>query len=451
MLEQTTHASLWFPAAGLSFAAFLAFGPRAAVAIVVGCIVTTFESAALHADPRGTAALWASGVAFGAVHALAYGLGAGLFSRLYGNARLSTPGSVVGFLLVSTLTTLLAALGGLGSLAATGAAGTGLAANFMPWWIGDLVGVVTLGPAFLVAADGASRGFGLPSSGWWEGFERLGSDAPHGGFYLKLGASVALALALGALGATPELKVPVAFVVYALTIPLMWIAHTEGAFRTVLAVAGLATAVAVATRLFGTTEQAFHYQAAMIALAGTGLFNVAVPTLYSDNRRLRSLVSFDQLTGARSRPVFLEAAELEFQRARRNRTVLAVVAFDIDAFKSINDSLGHAAGDRVLATVGETCRAELRAVDVFGRLGGEEFAVLLPAADLEAARLFAERLRGAFEDVEWGAVVGARRVTASFGVAAVRDADPSFAPALERADRALYEAKRAGRNCVRAA
>jgi diguanylate cyclase (GGDEF)-like protein len=449
ILEQTASVSLWFPPAALSFAAFLAVGWWALVPVMTGALVTTFHSAAIHGDPRGLSALVVSGLAFGGAHALAYGLGAELFERGYGDSRIGTPRGVVGFLLASTLAALLAAVGGLSSLAATGTPQAGLSANLVAWWIGDLVSVVTLAPLFLLAIDAARQKLGLASSGWREGLERLApANAPLGPFVLKLGASLALALALSALAGVSSLKVPVALVVYALIVPLMWIAHTEGAVRTIVAVAALAAAVVVATRLFGSTEQAFNYQAAMIAIAGTGLFNLTVPRLYADNRRLRGLVTFDQLTGARTRPAFFEAAAGELERARRYGAPLAVVAFDLDHFKSVNDTLGHGAGDRVLGALGDTCRAELRGVDVFGRLGGEEFAVLLPAADLAAARLIAERLRAALEQTDWSERVGTRRVTASFGVTCVDTADASIGPALDRADRALYEAKRSGRNRV---
>ena len=450
VLEHTDHASLWFPAAALTFALYLTVGPWATVPVLAGSVVVTFQSAVLHGYERSTTDLLVSGLAFGISHALAYGAGAWLFARFRGRDRLGTPGSVILFLLVTTVASLLAAVTGLLSLQTTGIpVPGGLGAHFVPWWIGDLVALVSLVPLFLAGADRAARWLGLPSSGWLESLDRLGpGDMPLGGFLTKLVSSVVLAAGLAVLAAGSRLGMPVALVAYVLIIPLMWIAHTEGGLRTVVAVAVLATTVVAVTRWFGLTEQVFDYQAAMITIAGVGLFNLTVPRLFADNERLRHLVNFDRLTGARSRAVFMETAEEIVDRRRGSDTTISLVFFDIDHFKSVNDTAGHAAGDAVLARIGEVCRDEIRSIDLFGRLGGEEFAILLPRTQLSAAGGLAERLRTALEAAEWSPVLAGRSVTASLGVVEVREGEP-FRQALDRADAALYRAKAAGRNCVR--
>ena len=125
---------------------------------------------------------------------------------------------------------------------------------------------------------------------------------------------------------------------------------------------------------------------------------------------------------------------------------MSLIAADIDHFKAINDGHGHPAGDQVLKRFVEVCRQVLREQDMLGRMGGEEFAVLLPEEDVEGARRVAERLRAEIEalvvDVGGGETV---RLTASFGVAACgRDLDG----ALAAADKALYQSKTGGRNRV---
>jgi diguanylate cyclase (GGDEF)-like protein len=127
---------------------------------------------------------------------------------------------------------------------------------------------------------------------------------------------------------------------------------------------------------------------------------------------------------------------------------LAVVMIDLDMFKRINDSYGHATGDRVLIAAINTLQTIIRHVDLFGRIGGEEFAVLLPQAHLHEATELAERLRVALAEMEVKVDELTIKVTASFGVAAVDVENESVADAMQRADTALYQAKSSGRNCV---
>ncbi|MGA7613542.1 MAG: GGDEF domain-containing protein [Thermoanaerobaculia bacterium] len=453
VLSQTPFASLWFPPAGLSFAMFLTMGPSAAVAVIAAAVVTTFENTSLYGPPSSWATQIVSGVAFGLAHSLAYWLGASLFNRLYGEERFGTPRAVLGFLVFATLAATLAAIAGITSIALTQPTSQiSLQRDGIPWGIGDLVAVVTLAPLFVVLSDRAAILLGLQSSGWLEGLRRVGSPTTlFPVFGLKLLASAALALALAALGTLSGLYIPVALTVYVLLVPLTWIAHTEGAVRSVAAVAILAGVVAVAAAFFGTKEDAFNLQAGMIAIAGISLFNLTVPRLYADNQRLRDMVRFDPLTGAFSRPIFFEIAERERLRSRRAGAPLALVALDVDRFKEVNDQLGHAVGDRVLARVGSLCRGVLREGEVIGRIGGEEFAVLLPATDVDTAQNVAERLRLALEEADWSSIKGVEKITGSFGVVSIDPFEGSLRSAMDRADQAMYEAKRAGRNRVHTA
>jgi diguanylate cyclase (GGDEF)-like protein/PAS domain S-box-containing protein len=165
-------------------------------------------------------------------------------------------------------------------------------------------------------------------------------------------------------------------------------------------------------------------------------------------QQLEALALTDSLTGLGTRRHFLAEAEREIGRARRGRP-LSLLVFDVDRFKAINDTHGHPVGDRVLAELARGVRAMLREVDVAGRLGGEEFAVLLPDADEAMAAGIAERLRGVIAGIAVPlAGGGTLRFTASIGVARLEPSDPDFATLLARADQAMYRAKRAGRNRV---
>lgn len=164
---------------------------------------------------------------------------------------------------------------------------------------------------------------------------------------------------------------------------------------------------------------------------------------------LRHQAHTDHLTGVGSRGYFMEQAELELNRALRYGNALSLFMLDIDFFKAINDAHGHRAGDAVLKALATICRQTLREVDVIGRVGGEEFAMLLPKAHASAAVEVAERLRVAVEaaaiEVDAGEHV---RFTVSIGVTSAQPRETSLDKLIKRADEALYAAKHQGRNRV---
>lgn len=161
---------------------------------------------------------------------------------------------------------------------------------------------------------------------------------------------------------------------------------------------------------------------------------------------LRRLATTDALTGIATRGHFLDSAELEIERTRRYQRPLAVMMLDIDHFKAINDSHGHAAGDMAIRKVVGVLMQLLRVEDMVGRLGGEEFGVLLPETDLERAVIVAERIRERIAALH--VVHGESRITltVSIGLTEYRRGDAGIDALLLRADQALYEAKRGGRN-----
>lgn len=174
-------------------------------------------------------------------------------------------------------------------------------------------------------------------------------------------------------------------------------------------------------------------------------------TLKLANETLQHLVSVDLLTGARSRGDFYAALEKEFNRAKRHGTELSLIWFDLDHFKKVNDTYGHPVGDAVLQKIASVCGGILRGHDVLGRLGGEEFAVLLPHTDGPEALNVAEKLRNIVEKTDISTGRGTVKVTVSLGVASVLPGEDSPNQLIVRADDALYDAKCAGRNRVAAA
>ncbi|RWN43897.1 MAG: GGDEF domain-containing protein [Mesorhizobium sp.] len=156
----------------------------------------------------------------------------------------------------------------------------------------------------------------------------------------------------------------------------------------------------------------------------------------------------DTLSRLLNRGGFTRHAELAVLGAMRQGVPVALVIADLDHFKSVNDSFGHASGDRVIETFAGFLREAAAAHHVAGRIGGEEFAIILPGTNLAAARLFAEGTRSAFGGLPIDGLPADNRCTASFGVAELHPSE-DFADLMRRADQALYQAKNAGRDCVR--
>ncbi|MGA1858107.1 GGDEF domain-containing protein [Azospirillum sp. 11R-A] len=189
-----------------------------------------------------------------------------------------------------------------------------------------------------------------------------------------------------------------------------------------------------------------------LSMLGTVMGAINYVLMASDefNRELAKLAHTDGLTGSLNRRRLFELGEVEFRRARRHCRDLTVLVLDIDRFKAVNDRAGHPFGDRVIQAVADCCAAQIRREDSVGRIGGEEFAILLPETGLEAGRLLAERLRSAIERqlAQLGAEGGVT-VTCSIGGVSLTREHSEFSDLMAQSDSALYDAKHAGRNQVR--
>ena len=173
-----------------------------------------------------------------------------------------------------------------------------------------------------------------------------------------------------------------------------------------------------------------------------------VSDLIRETEALERLASIDGMTGLNNRRNFMELAESEWARFKRYGRPLALLMIDVDHFKSVNDTYGHDIGDEVIRAVADTLQKQKRVPDIAGRLGGEEFALLLPEATLDSAVAAAERLRGLVE-AQVIAVDGQHiPVTISVGASAVQAETLGIEELIKQADVALYEAKRSGRNRV---
>ena len=171
--------------------------------------------------------------------------------------------------------------------------------------------------------------------------------------------------------------------------------------------------------------------------------------LQDNNTHLRQLAQYDPLTGVRNAAAYYAQCEQHIRLAQRSGRSFAVLFADLDHFKQINDTHGHAAGDAVLRAVAQRLQQTVRDTDVVGRVGGEEFSILLPDTDCQGAVELAERIRAAIESLH--VQLESRiclHVTASLGVSICQDASQDIQSIQRQADQAMYQAKTGGRNRV---
>jgi diguanylate cyclase (GGDEF)-like protein len=163
---------------------------------------------------------------------------------------------------------------------------------------------------------------------------------------------------------------------------------------------------------------------------------------------LRRLAQMDDLTGLNNRRWFMELAEQELRHSQRTGTPLTICMIDLDHFKAVNDTHGHAIGDHALEILSRLCKDELRKMDIMGRFGGEEFVVALPNATPQDAGFVAERIRKRIAGYRFTGELAGLTLTVTIGIAGVEPGEKNLDAALLRADKALYDGKHAGRDRV---
>lgn len=217
----------------------------------------------------------------------------------------------------------------------------------------------------------------------------------------------------------------------------------------------------IALVIFGNAHLSQPYSPNAVATASLAMLYFAISFhAYTDrslsyfkrmrdfNLQLQDLASHDPLTGVMNARAYYANCDQLIRLSQRDNQIFSVLFVDLDHFKRINDTYGHAAGDHVLRTVAHVILTSVRGSDVVGRIGGEEFSVFLPNTDLAGAIALAEKLRAAIEDCHPTLVDVRLTVTASIGVASKSFRDQSMVSIQQSADLAMYEAKKQGRNRV---
>jgi diguanylate cyclase (GGDEF)-like protein len=449
-VEHSNVTSVIFAPEGIALAFCILFGRRVAWGVFLGQTVLSIWT--------GPSVLGGAGI--GLVNSLEGVLGAALFARWQISPQFARPRDVALFVgLVFLILQPISATAGVSVLWGVGVTPTDwlpsgwdafwvhgiqrpisdpsqLPSAWVHWWIGNSVGQILVAPLLLAWA----------TPGTWR---RPGTRD-------DLLAS-ALIIGLTGIAATVLPIHPV--LVLGVTCPLLVLIGLRRGLR------GVTTANVIITPAVlwaGTFAKKFlDHLSVPDRLAYVGffvstafiLFSLMLFSMFEERRllvdRLARLARQDSLVPLDNRRHFVERLERLIQQAAADGSPLAAITFDIDHFKHINDSNGHAAGDRVLIAVANTCNALLGDTDIAARTGGEEFAIVLPDTDLPRAQRFADRLRNAIADqhVMDPHTTGAVAITVSIGVAALQSGD-SLDDFLNRADDALYDAKRGGRDRV---
>ncbi|MCG7361607.1 diguanylate cyclase [Roseomonas sp. ACRSG] len=452
-------APIWLPS-GIAATACMLGGWRLVPGIFLGSFVV--NAVTFGATPAVAAAISVSnalGPLAGVMLTRRLRPATGLFTRFSGVVAFILGAVLLHALVTATFGTLtLLMLGGL------------------PWQ-----GASAAWGAWLLCDAGGTFYF-APSLALWLGLERT-PPVPgrgSGSRVLLLDSAVWLATAgLAVLVFSVEMpqRLPSAQLVFLLAVPLSWIAlriSLRAAYTLLTIICVIASAGTVAgLGPFQSPGVVNPMQSAGMLVVLCAMNILTLMALVSERReagwalaeanrmleyrvaerteQLRLQAETDSLTGIANRRGFLERAEQALAAERGSGQPFALVTFDLDHFKSINDCAGHAGGDVVLRLMAQRCQSLLRAHDLFGRLGGEEFAIALPGRGLPETLALAERLRRALRDIQPGfPLPGRGHLAASFGVALRRPGE-GLGSLLLRADSALYIAKRAGRDQVREA
>lgn len=440
LVEYTDHASVWYPVSGLSFAALLLFGISAMPALIAAAVVITLWAVHHYQLPLSLGDSLNAGFLFAMAHLLPYGLGAWLLHWLLPLGQRHLPKLIVAFLLIAASSSLLATALVLTQLVWCQMLPLeDVAATWLPFWIGDMAGVLVLAPFFIMLLRSFKKNERLRLQELLD-LQPIAWNRPLFAKLLLNFLLVTSAMMLAHLSGSANS----AFAIFFLVIPQMWLACTENAKLNVLNLALTSFLIAFWVHWFNLLEFAMVYQFAISVIAANTLFGVTLPRLIDDNNKLRLMAFTDKVTRVANREWLEHQAGMAVARAQRVQQPLSLMVFDVDHFKQINDKFGHQVGDEALLLLCLTVQQCLRPTDLLARFGGDEFVVLLPDTPLALSQGIAERIASQLRDVK---LAGTGQLTASFGVTQWQHGE-TYQSLFQRADQALYQAKQQGRDRV---
>jgi diguanylate cyclase (GGDEF)-like protein len=438
LVEYTDHASVWFPAAGFTFSCLLVLGRKAVLPIMFGAIlITIWQIQHYQISLTLKQQIWA-GFLFGLAHILPYWLGASILAKMTNKAGIGIPKLIVTFLLIAGLCTLIVAVLVLFSLVVTNQLEfTKITKTILPFWIGDMAGVVVLGPVFT-----AWLVFLFPHSKVnIKGF--IYSDLSSlRQIYFKIGLNIFLifvSMMLAYLSKSEES----AFAIFFLTVTHMWIACTESPVVNVISLAISSCCIVLLVHFFNLMDYVLIYQFALNVIGANALFGIAIPQLKAVNQELTAQVNTDVLTKVATRQYLMQRVELEINYCHKNKLALSLAIFDLDDFKEINDSYGHSTGDLALQNVCLAVNKMINKEDLIARFGGDEFVLLLPNQDINSALQLVDEIKNTINKIK----IENTLLSLSFGIAELQDGE-DFTQLFNRTDKALYRSKQSGGNQI---
>lgn len=466
-----------------ALAAFLILPYRQWLLPAIGILI-----AEIIAD-LSTFPLWSS-VLFGLVNVIEITLAASLIRRFSGESFDFDTLKRGGYFLLFGPLTACAIAGFIGAAVNLQISNTDISYTklWLLWWFGDALGLLLLTPIIVVIWRALENG--VPKIALKTKYEAalfllvlifldlFAFSADRGQMQLLISPLLLLAFGVyaairfGILGATFTVAIVSILAVYQLThgiYPYSTTSVQEAVWLTqeylaLIAVVSVALAILMreihnqrialqekeyALRMHNSTLEAHVYER-------TILLEKANKALQQANIQLAKIASVDELTGIANRQHFRTEAQREINRLKQDNQTASMILLDLDYFKRVNDTYGHGAGDYVLQSITEPMRQSLRPKDLLGRMGGEEFFILLSETDLADAVSIAERIRLSLEHLELYYEGHHIKITASFGVAELnkhtnRSSLEDLDDLTNRADQALYHAKAHGRNCVETA